>query len=91
MKQKTPTASQMEARRQMDMALEAVEAAQRLIGDACELMCPLTPLCDDRERLWKLYDAVHAEWRRLNLLRNGGRYDLDADAKARFESKRTKK
>lgn len=87
MSPKTPTASQLEARRQMDMALEAIEATQRLIGEACQLLCPLTPLCRDWERLGKLYDKVNAEWHRLNLVRNGGRYDLDTDAKARLLAK----
>lgn len=78
------TASQLEARRRIDRALELLERAQHLVGDACEAICPLTPLCDDWERLGRLYDSIKVEWQTMNRVRNGGGYDLDQEARARF-------
>lgn len=71
----------------MDKVMDLIQKAQYLIGDACQLMCPITPLCEDWEKLGKVYDVIHAEWHRLNLVRNGNHYDLDGDEKARFEAK----
>lgn len=70
----------------MDQVLELIERAQGLVGRACEILCPITPLCPDWERLGRLYDSIKAEWHMMNEVRNAGGYDLDSDAKARLST-----
>lgn len=77
------TATQLAARARIALALEKIEAAQRLLGDACEQLCPINGLCPEWERVGILYDKVHAEWHRVNRKVEGG-FDLDSDARRRF-------
>lgn len=77
------TETQQVAREKIAYACKQIEAAQRLLGRACEELCPIVGLAKEWERLGNLYDKVHAEWHRVNLKVEGG-FDLDGDAKRRF-------
>lgn len=77
----------LEAQAKVDRALEHVEAAQRLLGRACEELCPIVGVIDRWEAIGKLYDDVHAEWHRLNLRRSASNLTLDSDAKRRFDAR----
>ncbi len=71
----------------MSLACQKIEAAQRLLGDACGDLSSVLGLCPEWERVGKLYDKVHAEWHRVNLKVEGG-FDLDSDSKLRFLAKK---
>jgi hypothetical protein len=73
-----------EAERKVRAALANIEAAQRLLGKACEELCPIIGAVGPWGRVGKLYDKVHAEWHRVNafLQNKRGRLNLDESGRA---------
>lgn len=72
-----PAVIQAEAQRKVRAALVSIEAAQRLLGKACEELSPIIGGAPAWGRVGKLYDKVHAEWHRVNALLDGRKLDLD--------------
>jgi hypothetical protein len=77
-----PAIVQAEAQRKVRAALDHIEAAQRLLGSACEELCPIIGAAPAWGRVGKLYDKVHAEWHRVNALLDRRKLDLDESGRA---------
>lgn len=79
--------SKIEAERKIRKALEKIEMAQRLLSDACAELCPIDGFVREWDHVGNLYDKVKAGWHKVNNRLNGGKFDLDSDAKRRFEER----
>ena len=77
-----PAVIQAEAQRKVRAALESIEAAQRLLGRACEELSPIIGAVGPWGRVGKLYDKVHAEWHRVRALLDRRKLDLDESGRA---------
>lgn len=55
-------------------ALDKLEAAQRLVEDAAETLCPLTGYADEWTALRQLRDTINAHWHQVD----GRRTELQA-------------
>lgn len=69
------------AQQKIDRALDKIEAAQKLLSEACSELCPIIGMCDEWTRVGDLYDKVKAGWHLVNDGRYGRIIDLDSDAK----------
>lgn len=81
------TPSQLEAKEKIKKALALIQISQNVMGHACEEICPIDGLCPEWEHLGELYDKIHAAWYVVSDKLQSGKFDLDRDAKARFEKK----
>ena len=54
-----------EAHHRVRKALQQIEAAQGLLGDACATLSSLRHACPEWKATSKLYDRVHAHWYRV--------------------------
>ena len=65
-------------------ALDHIERAQRDLGEACALLCPIIGGVKAWERVSKLYDRMHAEWCRIHAWaeKHRGRLDLDGSGRS---------
>lgn len=62
------------------MALNQVEAAQRLLNLAAESLCPLRGLAPQWRKVGNLHDKVKDFWYELDEKRGSGKFDLDRPA-----------
>jgi hypothetical protein len=58
-------------------ALDKIEAAQGLLGDAASLLCPVIGAVPQWRKLGKLYDTVKAAWHHVNNSMKGRRFYMD--------------
>lgn len=70
----------IEAERRVRSALQLIQRAQAVVGEASSLISNIEGMAPQWSRLGKLYDRIHAEWYRVEDRRKRGRFTLDSIA-----------
>ena len=80
------TLTQKEAEGRIRAALACVESAQWKISDAIQAISRINgpAIPEEYDRLGKLFEQIKAHWYSLETKLNGGRFDLDSDAAAKY-------
>lgn len=80
-------ATEAEARRRVEQALQHLQRAQEQVGEAQSLLSSLIGGMTAWEHVGKTYDRIRADWHRVEVLRRKSGLDLDGVSGPAFEAR----